>query len=282
MTKHALGLGSTRDLLRLLENSPAIAEVCGFSYTLPHEATLSKFFAKLASQTKLHLVKDVSRRLVKAMYSLPGFQQRVAVDSSTLRAYSNGAKKGKPSQGRKGYKARVGLRSDPDAAWAVKKNTHGKTEYTFGFKLHLATCTEHEIPVAANISPGNVHDIRRASNVLSEARSTDGRFHPKFILADKGYSSKDFIELIRRQYNAWPVVDIHPTHKRLKASRWGRAMETPEYLAIRKQRPSVERVFSLLKRRYALNKITVRGLRKVTAHAYLSLIAMQGNYLTRR
>lgn len=52
-------------------------------------------------------------------------------------------------------------------------------------------------------------------------------------------------------------------------------MDTPEYKALAKQRQAVERVFSRLKYQRSLNHITVRGLRKVTAHCYLSLIAIQ-------
>ena len=42
-----------------------------------------------------------------------------------------------------------------------------------------------------------------------------------------------------------------------------------------KKRLAVERAFSRLKGQRSLNSITVRGQRKVTAHCYLALIAMQ-------
>ena len=46
------------------------------------------------------------------------------------------------------------------------------------------------------------------------------------------------------------------------------------------QRQAVERAFSRLKGQRSLNHITVRGRWKVTAHCYLSLIAMQACYHT--
>lgn len=49
----------------------------------------------------------------------------------------------------------------------------------------------------------------------------------------------------------------------------------PEYKALYSQRQSVERAFSRLKGQRSLNHITTRGLRKVTLHCYLSLIAIQ-------
>ena len=53
-----------------------------------------------------------------------------------------------------------------------KKGPQGVKEYTYGYKLHLLVDCAYELPIAANISPGNVHDVERASNVFSEARFT--------------------------------------------------------------------------------------------------------------
>lgn len=262
LARYVLGLESTRALIRTLENNPFIAEVCGIPSldAIPHEATFSRFLAKLADRKYLHLVKDVSRSLVRKHYAeLPAFGERVALDSTTLKAWANG---GKPKP------------SDSEAGWSVKKNTHGKTEFTLGYKLHLLVDCESEMPIAANVSPGNVHDAKRASNVLSEARYTNKKFHPRFVIADKGYSGKPSVHLIRRQYWAQPVIDINPGHKKLLAE-LGDWQSTPERKALSKQRPAAERAFSRLKGQRSLNHIRVRGLRKVTVHCYLSLITMQ-------
>ncbi|MBI4337040.1 MAG: transposase [Chloroflexi bacterium] len=50
---------------------------------------------------------------------------------------------------------------------------------------------------------------------------------------------------------------------------------TVTWKALFGQRTAVERAFSRLKGQRSLNHITVRGLRKVTVHCYLALIAMQ-------
>jgi hypothetical protein len=83
-----------------------------------------------------------------------------------------------------------------------------------------------------------------------------------------------FLHLIRRQYNTDPVVDIPSGSKKLLAQE-GVQASLPGYKALRAQRESVQRAFSRLKGQRSLNHITVRGRRKVTAHCYLSLIAMQ-------
>ena len=134
---------------------------------------------------------------------------------------------------------------------------------------------ESELPIAANVSAGNVHDVKRASNALSEARFTGG-FHPQFILADAGYSALALHRLIRRQYWATPVIDLNRQHKRL-LEHVGDFFRSPAWKAVYKQRQAVERAFSRLKGQRALNHITVRRRRKVTAHCYLSLIAMQAS-----
>ena len=47
------------------------------------------------------------------------------------------------------------------------------------------------------------------------------------------------------------------------------------HTSLYKQRQAAERAFSRLKGQRSLNHIRVRGLRKVTAHCYLSVIALQ-------
>ena len=150
----------------------------------------------------------------------------------------------------------------------------GVKEFVFGWKLHLLVDAEYELPIAANVSAGNVHDVLRASNVLSEAWFTYSKFHPRYVLADAGYSSVALHHLIVGQYTATPVIDLNPKHKRGRTRNDG-FYRSPEWQAIYKQRQSVERAFSRLKGQRSLNHITVRRRRKVTAHCYLSLIALQ-------
>ena len=75
------------------------------------------------------------------------------------------------------------------------------------------------------------------------------------------------------------MIQIPPSHKKLLAE-FGRMQQTLEWKALYKQRQAVERVFSRLKGQRSLNHITVRRLGKVTAHCYLSLIAMQVTHMS--
>jgi IS5 family transposase len=211
----------------------------------------------------------VSRSLVRQHYAtLPGFGKRVALDSSTLKAWSNGGKKPRYS--------------DMDAGWSIKKGTHGMKEATFGYKLHLLVDAEYELPIAANVSAGNVHDQVRASNVPSEARFTmKGRFRPDYVLADQGYSGRGLFHLVRDQYWAQPIIQVNKAHRKLMAE-LGEQQGTPEWKALYRQRQSVERAFSRLKGQRSLNHIRVRRLRKVTLHCYLSIMALQTSAAVQR
>ena len=266
VAKHRLGLSSTDAMIRALHDNPYLAAVCGIDSpkAIPHKSTFSRFFAKLArDRMSLSMVKDVSRRLVRHHYAtLPGFGERVALDSTTLKGWANGGK---------------GKKVDPDAGWSVKRGTQGVKEYVFGYKLHLLVDCEYELPLAANVSAGNVNDSVRASNVLSEARFTTPAFHPRALMADAGYSGSAFQALLGRQYAIRrAVIDINKSHRRLldRLEGW---YGSPEWKALYSQRQSVERAFSRLKGQRSLNRITVRRRRKVTVHCYLSLIAMQAS-----
>ena len=267
LVKHYLSLPSTEALRRTLSQNPFVAQACGIRSPeqISHHSTFSRFFAKLAKRQYLHLVKDVSRRLVRQHYkTLPAFGQRVALDSTTLKGWSNGGKNPK---------------ADAQAGWSVKKGTQGVKEYTFGWKLHLLVDCESELPIAANIGPGSVNDAKRASNVLSEARFTTRKFYPRHVLADAGYSSKELFQLIRRQYHAEPIIMVNRSHRKL-IERFGVWENTTSWKALYSQRQAVERAFSRLKGQRSLNHITVRGRMKVTVHCYLALLVMQAVALT--
>lgn len=262
LTRYILGLSSTAALIRELRRNPFIARACGIDSpdAIPHEATFSRFMARLSRPRAVPLLKDVSRALVRECYAtIPAFGRRVAMDSTTVKAWANGAR---------------GKKTDPDAGWSIKKGTQGKKEFTFGWKLHLLVDCESELPVAAQVSAGNVHDSKRATWLLSEARHTHTRIGIRYVIGDMGYSGRKLARNIRQHYHAAPIIQTNPAHKKLMAK--NRAIEaTPGWKALYRQRTAVERVNSRLKGQHALNSIRVRRRWRVTAHCYLALIALQ-------
>ena len=262
-----LGLPSVYDLIRALYDNPFIAEACSIvsPYEIPSQSTFSRFFAKLASQRYRTLVRNVSRDLTRRLYeTLPDFGKSVAIDSTDIKAWSNGAKKGKN-----------GKVSDPDAGWIVKANTEGNKKFVWGYKAHILCDTQYELPMVIDISKGNLHDVNMATPLLQQARYTYGKFFPDFVICDAGYSSDALRRVIKRQYRAEPIIDPNPGHRKAFA----RTIKTPEWKMIYNRRTAIERLNGRLKAHRRLDSVRVKGRFKVRIHAMLSVIVLQAQAL---
>lgn len=270
-----LGLASVSDLLRILHDNPYIAEACGFDQSgcIPSQPTFSRFWTKLSKPRFALLVKNVLRKLTRKLHgSLPDFGSSVAIDSTDIKAWSNGRKKGKKKKGRiRRQKARVGMVSDPDAGWCVKTNTEGNKKYVWGYKVHILADTQYELPLAVDVTAGNVSDFKKATPLLQQARFTYGAFHPRYVVCDAGYSSDYIRKAIKKQYHAEPIIDPNPAHKRAVA----KTEKTPEWKEIYNRRTAVERLNGRLKAHRKLNSVRVRGLFKLRVHTFLSVITCQ-------
>ena len=258
IVRYVLGLPSVSALIRLLEDNPFIAEACGIESPddIPSQPTFSRFFTKLSLWEYRRFVKQIMKEIVRECYrTLPGFGKRVAIDSTDIKAWANKAKK--PA-------------TDKDAAWAVKSTSGNLKKFWLGYKAHLAVDAEYELPIALTVTPANVHDTRGATRVLRQARYATPKFHPDFVMADKGYSSDALRHHIHRQYRAEPIIKAQGGHKKALAR------ETLEFKAIYNQRVAVERVFSRLKEHRSLNHLRGRGINKATVHCFLAVIVLQG------
>lgn len=256
-----LGLPTFANLIRSLQNNPTLAVACGITSKegIPTKYAYSRFVGKLAQYKHVVMVKNIMRSLSRSLYkTLPDFGKSVAIDSTDIKAWANGAKK--PV-------------SDPDATWAAKIDTAGKKKFYYGYKVHLLVDTQYELPLAAKVTAGSASDVRIASRVLSEARFAYSKFHPDYVIADKGYSSDKLRYLIRRQYGAVPIIKVNKQHKKALF------VESEEWQELYKRRTSIERLNSRLKCYRRLNNVTVRRIHKVTVHCFLSLIVVQAKAL---
>ena len=256
-----LGLPTFASLIRALQNNPLLAVACGIisNEGIPTKYAYSRFVGKLSQPKCVVMVKNIMRSLTRSLYeTLPDFGKSVAIDSTDLKAWSNGANK--PV-------------SDPDATWAAKLDTAGKKKFYYGYKVHILADTQYELPVAAQVTTGSAHDVSVASRVLSEARFTYSKFHPDYVIADAGYSSDKFRHLIRRQYRGKPIIKVNRAHKKALFA------ETKEWKALYNRRTAIERLNARLKCYRRLNNVTVRRKQKVTIHCFLSLIVVQSQAL---
>jgi transposase len=252
-----LHLPSFAALIRTLQNNPYIAHACGIPNpdAIPSKFAYSRFIHKLQMPHNVVLVKNIMRTLTRKCYEVfPDFAKSVAIDATDLKAWSNGSKERK---------------TDPDAGWVIKADSNGKKKFVWGYKMHLLLDTTHEIPITANITKGNVADIRQATPLLRQARYINGSFHPEYVICDAGYSSSDLRMKIRWQFNAQPIIKAHKNHKKWVDD------ETPEWQLIFNRRTAVERAFGRMKNHRRLNNITVRRRRKVTVHSLIPIIVTQ-------
>jgi transposase len=251
-----LNLPSFAALIRTLQNNPYIAQACGIATpeAIPSKFAYSRFMHKLQDYKTVVIVKNIMRALTRKCYEVfPDFAKSVAIDSTDLKAWSNGSKERK---------------TDPDAGWVIKADSNGKRKFVWGYKMHLLVDTTYEIPITGNITKGNVADVRQATPLLRQARYIKGDFHPEYVICDAGYSSRELRMKIRWQFNARPIIKAHKNYRCVED-------ETPEWQLIFNRRTAVERVFARMKNHRRLNNITVRLRRKVTVHSLIPVIVTQ-------
>ena len=253
-----MGLPSVSDLIRMIHDNPYIASICGIEWPsgIPSQPTFSRFLTKLIKRGIKEEVNRIFQALSKKLYQAsPDFAKSVAVDATDLKAWSNGGHR---------------RQTDKDAGWVVKTDTNGRGKFIWGYKLSLLVDTTCEQPISFKLTSGNVNEIIAAPAVLSQARWIDNQFHPRYVIADAGYSSEKFRRLIRRQYKSIPIIKSNPVHKKAVSL----YPETDWWQAVYNRRNSAERVFSRLKSHRKLNHVRVRGKRKVRIHCLLCLIVM--------
>jgi len=204
---------SLADVVRLLERDKDTRRVCGFSKDkVPSEDALGRFLKKLVQHKEL--LEECFAGLVERLRQLlPGFGVKLAVDSTDIRAYSNGQRKSP---------------SDPDARWGVKGSSHqgrgiktgaeaakgAKQEksrdlyWWFGYKLHLVVDALYELPIAFVVTPANESDTKQMKVLLEKAVPDETTAKPEAVIADKGYDSQDNCGLVFREYGAAPIIPI--------------------------------------------------------------------------
>jgi IS5 family transposase len=193
---------SLADVVRLLEREKDTRIVCGFSKdNIPSQDALGRFLKKLAGRGDL-LEKCFADLVKEARQLLPGFGTKLAIDSTDIKAYSNGHRK---------------TPSDPDARWGAKGAGHhagpAKGErrdlyYWFGYKLHLVVDALYELPVSFKLTTANESDTTQMEALLKKAGADRVETNPKVVIADKGYDSQGNNKFIFAECRAAPIIPI--------------------------------------------------------------------------
>jgi len=119
---YILGVKSTNDLIRRLQENPVLALICGFDITkpLPHRTTFNRFFNKLTKYQGLvdECLAEVASRLHEI---IPDFGEIIAIDTTPIHSHSHPNKN--PI-------------SDPEAGFVYKGGAQGKYKWGFGYYFH--------------------------------------------------------------------------------------------------------------------------------------------------
>ncbi len=190
LTKLLLKIRFNNHLLERLRGSRKLREVCGFGDNIPSESAFSRFTTRLANHTNLMepylikvtneikgLVPAVKRRENRQDQPLPPLGATIAIDFTLFESYANPNRK--PV-------------SDPDAKWGIKhssRSKNGKTEWGFGYKMHLVSDATHGVPLAFTITPANTNDSPQLRTVVNKTLNDYPWMEPRALLADRGYDS---------------------------------------------------------------------------------------------
>lgn len=191
-------LHSMAELRRELRRNGSLRILCGIGSVdaVPSEDAFSRFMTRLAGEVEFleELYRDTVARLRERA---PELGQKVAVDSTAVRAWSNG-NRGEPS--------------DTDAAWGKSgRNDKGIAAWCFGYKAHLAVDVDAEIPLAYTVTAANVHDgtqLRPLLDAVSAQHPVDDPFHLEVVLADSAYDSRAIYQDIWER-RALPIIDFN-------------------------------------------------------------------------
>lgn len=78
----------------------------------------------------------------------------------------------------------------------------------YGYKLHLLTDANHEIPIGWTVTPANTADCTQAVPIFDEAKGEFDWFAPEHFMADKGYDDKKIHEKLEGQYDCHPIIPL--------------------------------------------------------------------------
>lgn len=198
IAKEVEGIKNYKTLIKRINNDPIFRYTCGFSVIgkAPSASTYSRFIGELKD---LDLLDSLLEDLVKQAKELGIIDgTHIAIDSSKLESYDAATPKSKIEQDGK----------QPD--WGMKKDTDGNNIRWFGWKVHIATDTKSELPVAVRITPASTSDSAAFMPLIADIdKYYDDIFNTIYYLMDSGYDCQEIYETIHNQYGAQAIIPLN-------------------------------------------------------------------------
>lgn len=207
-------------LISELKRNETLAYLIGFKVEggrvmVPEKHVFSRFHKSLHSRADIlrDMVDGTVRKLKRA---IPGFGEKVAIDSTNIRTHARPPSKAKP-----GREAKAS--ADADASWSVKTkdmalpdgSTGEKTVAVFGYKAHVMVDQRHAAVISISMSTGSSPDVAEAPGLISHAESLLGADVIQEVACDKAYDSEDFVRNIVDRGMS-PVIPVRDVPEKLK------------------------------------------------------------------
>lgn len=253
--RRLLHIESLRELERRLWEDERLRAICDIEED--ESAYGRSVLSRFAQRIGVDRLQQVIDRLLVGLRRAGALKGRtVALDATFLKAYS-----------RIDRATRLGY-SDREAQVGRKG---------LGYNLHLAADADAELPVAYTATPANIRDISEAPSLLKGV----GRALPggvKHLIADRGYSSDPFRNEVRRR-RMEPVIPYRANQHKgekglLRIDRHFKPHGPTRLKRLYRKRSAIERVNSRLEQHFSLLNHRARGLRSITLHIQLCIIAM--------
>lgn len=218
------------------------------SESVPDHSTFWRFRQKLETEGLMEpLLGAVNEQLAEQNLYIKQGEVSI-IDASVIEAKQN-----RPNKNREGENTQ-----DPEAAWNVKAGSDGKRKSTYGYKAHI-NVDEDGVIKSTGFTAGNVHDSNCFTELLSGKE--------KAVYADSAYRSEAHdhwlkeqrIEnlILKRAYRNRPLRKEDRYFNRIHAG----------------TRPTVERVFGVLKQHYQMGKARYLGLARNRTRFLLMCVA---------
>jgi len=199
LAKQILRIEKTSELIRQLNENPVLRYNCGFEVLakIPSASTFSRFFKKLAQSDAL---QDLFQKLVLKAASLDIIDgEHVSIDATKVDAY----------EASKPKKDIIDDGKHPN--WGMKRDTNGNNIRWFGWKLHILSDSQSELPLSIRVTPANVHDGNVAIPLIEAlSKDYDKFFNPKYYAMDSGYDYNRIYDSIIKDFKSIPIIAYNP------------------------------------------------------------------------
>jgi hypothetical protein len=269
LVKSLFGLPTWTWVAALIAEHPGLQDALG---GCPSVWAMYRFATKLQANRPV-LIAALDALAASLRERHPDFGRDVAIDASDLPAFANGQR-----YVSKGGRERERF-SDPDASWGHRSSISTRKGGGFyGFKLHLAVCTQTGLPLTWRVETARRQESLYVAPLLDAVRARG--FKPETCAMDKGYdNARVYAECEARECE--PVIPLRGAKSRqtvMPIALGGRLFpriprHSQRFRDLYRGRAAVEREFGYLKHNLGLAPLRVRGLAKVQLHADLTILA---------